>query len=112
MSDTVLTSPARPKLFVPGQSSLAPGVERYVLKGGGTAAFELDKGDRVELSPLEGGQSVEIAAFAPGGKSDLARSVSRDAASRRAFSGRSKPIARTRNAFASACSGAGSISDA
>ncbi len=70
-SNAVLTSPARPKLFVPGQSSLEPGVERYVLKGGGTAVFELDKGDRVEISPLEGGQSVEIAAFAPGGKSDL-----------------------------------------
>ena len=71
MSDTVLTSPSRPKLFTPGQSSLEPGVERYVLKGGGTAVFELDKGDRIELSPLEGGQGVEIAAFAPGGKSDL-----------------------------------------
>ncbi len=71
MSDTVLTSPSRPKLFTPGQSSLEPGVERYVLKGGGTAVFELDKGDRLELSPLEGGQGVEIAAFAPGGKSDL-----------------------------------------
>ncbi|MFA5956014.1 DUF1989 domain-containing protein [Hyphomicrobium sp.] len=71
MSDSVLTSPARPKLFVPGQSSLEPGVERYVLKGGGTAVYELDKGDRVEITPLEGGQTVEIAAFAPGGKSDL-----------------------------------------
>jgi aminomethyltransferase len=71
MSESVLTSPARPKLFVPGQSSLLPGVERYVLKGGGTAVYELDKGDRVEISPLEGGQSVEIVAFAPGGKSDL-----------------------------------------
>ncbi len=71
MSDSVLTSPARPKLFVPGQSSLLPGVERYVLKGGGTAVYELDKGDRIEISPLEGGQSVEIVAFAPGGKSDL-----------------------------------------
>ncbi|MES1180126.1 MAG: aminomethyltransferase, partial [Hyphomicrobium sp.] len=71
MSDSVLTSPARPKLFVPGQSSLEPGVERYVLKGGGTGVYELDKGDRIEITPLEGGQVVEIAAFAPGGKSDL-----------------------------------------
>jgi aminomethyltransferase len=72
MNETVLTSPLRPKLFVEGRVSLAPGVERYVLKGGGTAVFDLDKGDRLELSPLEGGQAVEIAAFLPGGKSGLA----------------------------------------
>ncbi len=47
MSDTILTSPARPKLFVPGRPSLEPGIERYVLKGGGTAAYELEAGDRV-----------------------------------------------------------------
>lgn len=71
MTDQILTSPSRPKVFVPGRASLDPGIERYVLKGGGTAAFELDKGDRLQLSPLEGGQSVEIAVFGPGGKSDL-----------------------------------------
>lgn len=71
MGENVLTSRARPKLYVPGQPSLAPGIERYVLKGGGTSVHELDKGDRIELSPLEGGQPVEIAVFLPGGKSDL-----------------------------------------
>lgn len=71
MSDTILTSPARPRFYVPGSPSIAPGTERYVLKGGGTSVYELDKDDRLELSPLEGGQSVEIVAFAPGGKSDL-----------------------------------------
>ena len=72
MAQGILTSAARPKLFMPGSPSLDPGVERYVLKGGGTAAFELDAGDVIELSPLEGGQPVEIAVFGKGGKSDLA----------------------------------------
>jgi aminomethyltransferase len=71
MSETILTSPARPKLFVPGRPSLEPGVERYVVKGGGTAAFELDAGDRIEIGALEGGQLVEIAVFGANGKNDL-----------------------------------------
>ena len=68
----ILTSAALPKVFVPGVPSLDPGTERYVLRGGGTAAFQLEAGDVVELSPLEGGQPVEVAAFAAGGKSGLA----------------------------------------
>ncbi|HEX2840452.1 DUF1989 domain-containing protein [Hyphomicrobium sp.] len=71
MSATILTSPVRPKLFVPGQASLEPGIERYVLKGGGTAAFEIDAGDRIELASLEGGQPVEVAVFGSKGESDL-----------------------------------------
>jgi len=72
MNDITLTSPSRPKFFVPERTALDSGVERYVLKGGGTAAFELEAGDRLELSPLEGGQSVDVAVFAPNGRSDLA----------------------------------------
>jgi aminomethyltransferase len=71
MSETILTSRAWPKVFVSGRPSLEPGIERYILKGGGTAVFELDKGDRIQLNPLEGGQGVEIAAFGAGGKDDL-----------------------------------------
>lgn len=72
MSTTVLTSRARPKVLVPGASALEPSVERYVLKGGGTAAFEIDAGDRIEIASLEGGQPVELVAFGRQGKSDLA----------------------------------------
>jgi aminomethyltransferase len=71
MGTTVLTSPDRPKIVVAGATSLEPSVERYVLKGGGTAAFEIDAGDRIEIASLEGGQPVEIAVFGKGGKSDL-----------------------------------------
>jgi aminomethyltransferase len=71
MSPTILTSPARPKLFVAGIATLEPGVERYVLKAGGTAGFELERGDLIEVSALEGGQLVEVAAFNARGKSDV-----------------------------------------
>ena len=71
MSTTVLTSPARPKLLVSGTPALDPSVERYVLKGGGTAAFELDAGDRIEIASLEGSQPVEVVAFGAEGKNDL-----------------------------------------
>jgi len=71
MSATVLTSAARPKILLPGKAALEPDVERYVLKGGGTAAFELEAGDRVELGAIEGAQQVEVAAFGAKGKGDL-----------------------------------------
>ncbi len=72
MSTAVLTSPVRPKVIVPGASALEPSVERYVLKGGGTAAFEIEAGDRLEIASLEGGQPIEFVAFGKQGKSDLA----------------------------------------
>src|SRR6185437_9979218 len=71
MNENVLISPFRPRLFSPDRPTLDPGVERYVLKGGGTSALELERGDRLELGSLEGGQQIEVVVFAPGGKSDL-----------------------------------------
>jgi aminomethyltransferase len=71
MGATILTSPERPKVLLSGTSALAPDVERYVLKAGGTAGFELDAGDRIEIAALEGGQPVEVAVFGTKGKSDL-----------------------------------------
>ena len=62
----------RPKIIVPGAPTLEPGVERYVLKGGGTGVYALDRDDTLEVALLEGSQTVEIVAFAPSGKSDLA----------------------------------------
>lgn len=43
--------------------ALAPGVERYVVAGGGAQVFTLEPGDRMEIAQLEGGQSVELLAF-------------------------------------------------
>ncbi len=72
MSETAVASPARPIILTPGRAALDPGVERYLLKAGGSAVFALDAGDRFELTLVEGGQSVEIVAFGADGKPGLA----------------------------------------
>lgn len=71
MKQSLVTSHTRPKTVLIGKPSLDPGTERYVIKGGGSAVFALDRDDRLELALLEGGQSIEIVAFGAGGKSDL-----------------------------------------
>ncbi len=71
MTTTLVTAPARPKTVATGAPSLAPGVERYIVKGGGSGVFALDRDDRVELALLEGAQSVEVVVFGDQGKSDL-----------------------------------------
>lgn len=43
--------------------TLAPGVERYVVAGGGAQVFTLEPGDRIEIAQIEGGQRVELFAF-------------------------------------------------
>lgn len=52
--------------------TLPPGLERYVIKGGGSGVFALEAEDGLELSLLEGGQVIEVVAFSPTGLSDLA----------------------------------------
>ncbi len=69
--DSVVTSPLRPMVVVPGSPVLDAGVERYVVKGGGSAVFALERDDTIEIVPLEGGQPVEIAAFGRDGDDDL-----------------------------------------
>jgi aminomethyltransferase len=71
MPSTVIASPSQPRLITPGLPALAPNVERYVVKGGGSAVFALERDDVLELALLEGGQIVEIVAFGPDGCSDL-----------------------------------------
>jgi aminomethyltransferase len=100
MSATILTSRTQPRIFMPGKAVLEPGVERYVMKGGGTAAFELETGDRIELASLEGGQGVEVAVFGEGGKSDLGalglKGTSKPAGIQRALEGDSEDVHRVR----------------
>lgn len=48
--------------------ALAPGVERYVVAGGGAQVFTLEPGDRIEIAQLEGGQPVELLAFDAAGR--------------------------------------------
>ncbi len=72
MSETLVTAPTRPKLFEAGSAALDPGIERYIVKGGGSGVFALERDDDVEIALLEGGQAVEVAVFGETGKSDLA----------------------------------------
>ena len=72
MSRSAIATSAKPRFIVPGMAALDPGVERYVVRGGGSAVFALERDDLLEIALLEGGQAVEIVAFGKGGKSDLA----------------------------------------
>lgn len=72
MVSSFVTSPVKPKFLAAGAAALENDVERYVLKGNGTAVHSLERGDILEIALLEGGQPVEVAAFAPNGESDLA----------------------------------------
>ena len=71
MDKALVISPVKPQFVTPGAPSLEPGVERYVLKGGGTGVYALERDDSFEMALIEGGQIVEIIAFASSGKSDL-----------------------------------------
>lgn len=72
MSRSAIATSTKPRFIVPGTATLDPGVERYVVRGGGSAVFALERDDLLEIALLEGGQAVEIVAFGKGGTSDLA----------------------------------------
>ena len=54
----------------PGLRSLPPGVERYLVKGGGLSVISLDPDDKVEITDTEGKQKCEIIVFNKDGKAD------------------------------------------
>ena len=54
----------------PGLRSLPPGVERYLIIGGGLSVITLDPGDKVEITDTEGKQKCEIIVFNKDGKPD------------------------------------------
>ena len=55
----------------PGLNVLPPGVERYVVNGGGLTGIQLFPDDEIEIINNEGNQICEIAAFNKDGNSDL-----------------------------------------
>ena len=55
----------------PGLNVLPPGVERYVVNGGGLTGIQLFPDDEVEIINNEGNQICEIAVFNKDGNSDL-----------------------------------------
>ena len=60
----------RPRVLQPGLRLLPPGVQRYVVAGGGSIVLELAGGDNLEIVDSEGRQPCEIAAFDVNGRSD------------------------------------------
>ena len=54
----------------PGLRTLPPGVERYLIKGGGLSVIVLDPDDKIEITDTEGKQKCEIIVFNKDGKSD------------------------------------------
>jgi|TARA_B100001540_G_scaffold294229_1_gene293945 aminomethyltransferase len=55
----------------PGLNVLPPGVERYVVNGGGLTGIQISPDDEIEIVNNEGNQICEIAVFNKDGKSDL-----------------------------------------
>ena len=54
----------------PGLRSLPPGVERYLVKGGGLSIITLDPDDKIEITDTEGKQKCEVIVFNKDGKPD------------------------------------------
>ena len=55
----------------PGLNVLPPGVERYVVNGGGLTGIQLFPDDEIEIINNEGNQICEIAVFNKDGNPDL-----------------------------------------
>ena len=55
----------------PGINSLPPGVERYVVSGGGLTGIQIHPDDEIEIINNEGNQICEISVFDKDGKSQL-----------------------------------------
>ena len=55
----------------PGLSTLPPGVERYVVEGGGLTGIQILPDDEIEIINNEGNQLCEVSVFDKDGKSEL-----------------------------------------
>jgi aminomethyltransferase len=62
--------PSPSRILRPGVPLLAPGHERYRVAGAGSAVLELEAGDRITVTDLEGGQGCELVAADARGRSD------------------------------------------
>ena len=55
----------------PGINPLPPGVERYIVEGGGLTGIQILPDDELEIINNEGNQICEISVFGKDGKSEL-----------------------------------------
>jgi aminomethyltransferase len=104
MSDaSAVVSPLRPKVLEPGLPALDPGVERYMVQGGGAIAIAIEPGDVLEVVDLEGCQPAELVLFSPAGREDAgaigARAAHEPTGLHRILSGRGEDAQRVRAAL-------------
>ena len=104
MSDaSMVVSPLRPRVIEPGLPALDPGVERYVVQGGGAIAVAVEPGDVLEIVDLEGRQAAELVLFSPTGREDAgaigARAAHEPTGLRRILSQQSEDARRVRAAL-------------
>jgi aminomethyltransferase len=64
--------PTSSRILRPGERALAPNVERYVIKGGGSLTVNVEAGDSLTLKDVEGGQAVHLSFRDAKGRNDLA----------------------------------------
>ncbi len=72
LATSILSSPRPSMIFRPGIRSLAPGVERYLVRGGGSVTVRVGPGDRLRIVDLEGLQACEIVPRGTDGRADAA----------------------------------------
>lgn len=67
MFDTIATAagPSPSRILRPGVWSLPPGMERYVVPAGGALMIEIEPGDTITLTDMEGGQACELVPTEP-----------------------------------------------
>lgn len=64
------TAPQPSLVYRPGIRTLAPGVERYIVRGAGSTVVAVKAGDAVVVTDIEGGQACEIAFCDDAGRFD------------------------------------------
>ena len=64
------TAPQPSLIYRPGIRTLAPGVERYIVRGAGSTVVAVKAGDGVVLTDVEGRQACEIAFCDDAGRFD------------------------------------------
>ncbi len=67
-----LSPTVRNGIIVPGLPTLPPGVERYVVKGGGSVTVKVEQGDNITLVDKDGLQAAELVLFDDNGSSKAA----------------------------------------
>src|SRR5688572_1990114 len=62
--------PARSTILRPSMRTLPAGVERYRIAGGESVIVDLEAGDAITVSDVEGGQPCELVVFGADGRGD------------------------------------------